>query len=190
LLTDEISYFAHSNFAKILALPTISPIFINGLCYMFAELDKVELPKPLVQRMVNEFVTTASPPLFLTFMVPAHMEVGAFLLGTFFRWSVLSELQSQGESYSKMHLKILECMSSIEPTSPTKPVVYTKFFEVIIDSLLQAAKTTESEAIQRSILKLAQLVQASKPFLYGNIPILMERLSQLPKNSLMSLVVK
>jgi Domain of unknown function (DUF4507) len=115
------------------------------------------------------------------------MEVGAFLIGTYFRWTVLSELFEDKPSYSKLHLTILECLSSLEP--PLKPVVYTKYLETIADQIQRASKVKEPERVQRSLEKFAQLIQITKNFLYGNIPLLMEKLKQLPKNSLMELVI-
>lgn len=79
-------------------------------------------------------------------------------------------------------------MSNVEVTA--KPVVYTKYLEVIIEQIQKAlVKVKDPERIQRSLEKLAQLIQVSKNFLYGNIPLLMEKLKMLPKNPILELVI-
>lgn len=172
-------------------MASISPLFVNSLCLIFAETFKDDnLPTAIVGSLVTEFVQSSTSPAFVyTFSIPAHVEVGAFLLGSFFRWTVLSELYEEKPSYSKLHLKILECMSNLDPAAAAKPIVYTKYLETIIDQIERAAKIKNPETIQRSLEKFAQLVQVSKIYFYGNIPLFVERLKLLPKNSLLELVI-
>lgn len=123
-----------------------------------------------------------------TFTIPAHAEIGAFILGSFFRWTILSELYDPKPLYSKMHLKLLEVLSDIDQIVTSKPVISTKHLEAIIDQIERAGLTKEPETIQRSLEKFAQLVQVSKIFLFGNIPQFADRLSKLPRNGLLDLV--
>ncbi|CAG9807970.1 unnamed protein product [Chironomus riparius] len=188
LLINEITYYSNNSLAKLKSLPTLSPLFTNSLCLIFAETYKDTLPTQIIGELITEFMTLS--PFIYIFNIPSHVEVGAFLLGTFFRWTVLSELYEEAPSLSKLHLKILECLSSVDIKSPSKPIVYTKFLEVIIDQILKASKVIDPEKIQKSLEKFAQLIQISKSFLYGNIPLLMDRLKTLPKNPLMELVLR
>lgn len=189
LLINEITFFANNSIDKLKNLATLSPLFVNSLCMIFAETYKDDqMPTPIIGSLVTEFVQTSSPPFIYTFTIPAHVEIGAMLLGSFFRWTVLSEL-SEEKSYSRLHLKLLECLSTAEFPVQAKPVVHTKYMDTIIDQIERAAKVKNPETIQRSIEKLAQLVQVSKAFLYGNLSILVERLKKLPKNALMDLVI-
>lgn len=190
LLINEITFFASKNLHKLRSLPTLSPIFTNALCLIFAETYKDDqLPTSIIANLIVDFMSLSPSPLVYTFSIPAHNEMGAFILVGFFRWIVLSELYEDQPSYSKLHLKILECLSMIDLQSPSKPIVYTKYLENIIDQINRASKTKDSERVQRSIEKLAQIIQISKNFLYGNIPMLMEKLKSLPKNALMEMII-
>jgi hypothetical protein len=146
------------------------------------------LPTKIIGELITEFMTLS--PFIYIFNIPSHIEVGTFLLGSFFRWTILSELYEDTPSLSKLHLKILECLSSVDIKSSSKPIVYTKFLEGIIDQIQKAAKIKDPERVQKSLEKFAQLIQISKNFLYGNIPLLMERLRSLPKNPLMDLILR
>lgn len=189
LLINEITYFASNSMDKLKALPTLSPLFTNSLCLIFAETFKDDqLPTKIIGELITDFM--ALSPFIYIFSIPTHIEVGAFLLGAFFRWTILSELYEDTPSFSKLHLKILECLSNVDIKSPSKPIVYTKFLEAIIDQIHRAAKIKEPEKIQRSLEKFAQLIQISKSYLYGNIPFLMDKLKTLPKNPLMELILK
>lgn len=190
LLINEITIFANNSIEKLKSLALLSPLFVNSLCLIFAETFKEEqLPTPIIASLVTEFVQSSSPPFIYCFMTPQHVEVGALILASFYRWTCLSELYETKSSYSKLHLKILECMSSVDPVT-AKPIVYTKYLETIIDLILRSVKAKGPDHAQRSLEKVAQLVQVSKTYLYGNIPLLIERLSLLPKNSLLELVIK
>ena len=189
LLINEITYYSNNSLAKLKSLPTLSPLFTNSLCLIFAETYKDDmLPTKIIGELITEFMTLS--PFIYIFNIPSHIEVGAFLLGTFFRWTILSELYEEAPSLSKLHLKILECLSSVDIKSPSKPIVYTKFLEVIIDQIQKASKVKANDRVQKSLEKFAQLIQISKSFLYGNIPLLMERLKTLPKNPLMELILR
>lgn len=168
----------------------MSPIFVNSLCLIFAEIFKDEqLPTPIIASLITEFIQFAPlPPFMFTFTIPAHVEIGAFILGSFFRWTILSELCDPKPLYSKMHLKLLEVLSDIDQIVTSKPVISTKHLETVIDQIERAGLTKEPETIQRSLEKFAQLVQVSKIFLFGNIPQFADRLSKMPKNALLDLV--
>ena len=143
------------------------------------------MPTLRIASLITEFIqSTPSAPLMFTFTIPAHAEIGALLLGSFFRWTILGELYDEPKvTYSRMHLKLLECLSSAEQIAPAKPIVATKYLEIIVDQIERAIPIRSPEVITRSIEKFAQLIQVSKPFLYGNIPRFIERLDQsLPKN--------
>lgn len=188
LLINEITYYANSNFSKLKSLPDLSPLFVNALCLIFAETYVELMPPPLIGNLVTVFVDSISPPFVFTFTIPNHVEVGALLLGTFYRWAVLSEIyEDKAANYSNFHLKILECIS--DWTAPSKPIVYTKYLETIIDQIQRAAKIKEPEKLQRSIEKLAQILQVSKTYMFGNVPMLIEKLKSLPKNFLLDLVM-
>lgn len=190
LLINEVTFFANNSIEKFKSLAIISPFFVNSLSVIFAETFKDDqMPTPIIRTLITEFVSSTSPPFIYTFSVPVHIEIGAFLLGAFYKWAVLSEFHGEGPYYSKLHLKILECMSSLDLTTPAKPVLYTKYLIDIIDYIERASKTSEPEVTQRSLEKFAQLMQVSKLFLYGNLPLLIERLKALPKNSLLELVI-
>lgn len=191
MLINEITFFANNSIDKLKSLGTMSPLFVNTLCLTFAETFKDEqLPTPIIGSLVTEFIQSSSPAFLYNFNITAHVEVGAVILAALYRWTVLSELYEEKPSYSKLHLKILECMSGIDgTTAQSKPIVYTKYLDIIIDQIQRAALTKDPERVQRSLEKFAQLIQVSKTYLYGNIPLLMERLRSLPKNSLMELVV-
>lgn len=191
LLINEITFFANNSVEKFKALSGISPLFVNSLSVIIAETFKDEqMPTPIIGRLITEFVqSSTSPPFVYTFTVPIHIEIGAFLLGAFYRWTVLSEFHDEGPAYSRLHLKLLECMSSLDPLAPTKPVIYTKHLVDIIDQIERTATIKGPEITQKSLEKFAQLVQASKSYLYGNVPLLIERLKGLPKNSLLELVI-
>jgi hypothetical protein len=189
LLINEITYYSNNSLDKLKSLPTLSPLFTNSLCLIFAETYKDDmLPTKIIGELITEFMTLS--PFIYIFNIPSHIEVGAFLLGAVFRWTILSELYEESPSFSKLHLKILECLSSVDIKSPSKPIVYTKFLEIIIDQIQKASKVKDPERIQRSLEKFAQLIQISKSFLYGNIPLLMEKLKLLPKNPLMELILR
>lgn len=171
------------------SLSILSPLFVNALCLIFAETYKDEqMPTAIIGNLITDFLQAPAPAFLYTF--PAHVEVGALIIGSFYRWSVLSELYEEKPSYSPTHLKMLEIISGLDLTNPlTKPIVYTKYLENIADQIQRAAMTKDPERVQRSLEKFAQIVQVSKIYLYGNIPLLMERLKTLPKNSLMELVI-
>lgn len=191
LLINEVTFFANNSIDKLKSVAVISPLFVNSLCLIFAETFKDDqLPTAIVGSLVTEFVQTKpQPPFILSFTIATHHEIGALILGSFMRWAVLSELLEEKPSYSCMHLQILKCLSCIEPGSILKPMVATKYIEAIIDQIEKAAKVKEPERVQNSLEKLAQLVQVSKQFLYGSIPMLLERLQNLPKNPLLTLVI-
>lgn len=192
MLIDEITFYASSSFEKLKALPAISPMFVNALCLIFSETFKDDiLPKPVIHELITEFISCSNPPPFIyTFAVPAHIDAGATILASLFRWTVFSDLnETKPLSYSKLHLKLLECLTTIDPTAVTKPIIYTKHLEPIIDYIQRTAQVKEPERIQKSLEKFAQLVQVSKVFFYGNIPLFVEKLKQLPSNSLMQLVI-
>ncbi|KAG5675519.1 hypothetical protein PVAND_005415 [Polypedilum vanderplanki] len=190
-LIQEIIYFSCNSLDKLKALPSISPMFTNALCLVAAETFKDDLPSPVIGELLITFMSyNPSPPIIFTFTIPAHIEVGSFILGALFKYTILSELYEEKPSYSKLHLKILECLSNIEITSPSKPIIYTKYLESIADHILRATKViNDPERIQKSIEKFSQLIQISKSYLYGNIPQLFEKLRTLPRNALMDLVL-
>lgn len=187
LLINEITYFSNNSLDKLKALPVLSPLFTNSLCLIFAETFKDD---QLPSKIIADLVTLSPSPFISFFSIPTHVEIGAFIIGSFFRWDVISEIyEGQPYSYSQLHLKILNEMSNVDVTA--KPIVYTKYLEVIVEQIQRASlKVKDPERIQRSIEKFAQLIQVSKNFLYGNIPALMEKLKMLPKNPLMELVIK
>lgn len=189
LLINEITFFSSNSLDKLKILPLLSPLFTNALCLIFAETFKDDqLPTRVLAELVTEFLNFSPSPFIFCFSIPSHVETGSFLIGSFFRWIVLSELFEEPYSYSRLHLKILNEMSNVEVTA--KPVVYTKYLEVIIEQIQKAlVKVKDLERIQRSLEKLAQLIQVSKNFLYGNIPLLMEKLKMLPKNPILELVI-
>lgn len=172
------------------SLSILSPLFVNALCLIFAETYKDEqMPTAIIGSLITDFLQAPSPAFLYTFNIPAHVEVGALIIGSFYRWSVLSELYEEKPSYSKSHLKMLEIISGLDPAALIKPIVYTKYLDNIIDQIQRAAVTKDPERVQRSVEKFAQIIQVSKIYLYGNIPLMMERLKTLPKNSLMELVI-
>lgn len=190
LLINEITFFSSNSLDKLKILPLLSPLFTNALCLIFAETFKDDqLPTRVLAELVTEFLNFTPSPFIFCFSIPSHVETGAFLIGSFFRWSVLSELfDEQPYSYSKLHLKILNEMSNVEVTA--KPLVYTKYLEVIIEQIQKSlVKIKDPERVQRSVEKLAQLIQVSKNYLYGNIPMLMDKLKMLPKNPILDLVI-
>lgn len=191
LLIIEITFFANNSIDKLKSLATLSPLFVNALCLIFAETFKDEqLPTAIIGSLVTEFIQSPTSPAFIyTFTIPTHIEVGAIILAAFFRWTVLSEFHEEKPSYSKLHLRILECLSSVDPSTPAKPIVYTKYLEPIVDQIQKAAKVLSPERVQMSLEKFAQLLLVSKMYLYGNIPLLMERIKLLPKNSLLELAI-
>lgn len=172
-------------------LPVISPLFVNSLSLFIAETFKDDqMPTPILGKLITEFVQSlASPPFIFSFTVPVHIEIGAFLTATFYRWVVLSEFHDEGPAYSRLHLKLLEVMSLLDPSAPTKPIIYTKHLIEICDQIERAAKTKSPETTQKCLEKFAQLVQVSMNYLYGSIPLFMERLKSLPKNYLMEMVI-
>jgi hypothetical protein len=190
-LINEITFFASSSMDKLRALPSLSPMFTNALCLICAETYKEDqLPAPIIGELLTEFMShTPSPPIVFTFTIPTHIEVGSLILCSLFRFTILSELFEEKSSYSALHLKILECLTTIDISSPSKPIIYTKYLENIADQISRAAKVKEPEKVQKSLEKFAQLIQISKNYLYGNIPMLMDKLKTLPKNSLMDLVI-
>jgi hypothetical protein len=186
LLINEITYFSNNSLDKLKALPVLSPLFTNSLCLIFAETFKDD---QLPSKIIADLVTLSPSPFISFFSIPIHVEIGAFIIGSFFRWDVISELYEEPYSYSQFHLKILNEMSNVELTS--KPIVYTKYIEAIVEQIQRASlKVKDPERIQRCLEKLAQLIQVSKNFLYGNMPSLMEKLRNLPKNPLLELVIK
>lgn len=193
LLINEITFFANNSTEKLKTLPTLSPLFVNALSMIFAETYKEEqLPTPIVASLIVEFLKTSNaPPILYTFAVPVHVEIGAFILSQFYRWTVLSELSEEATrntTYSQLHLKILECMSNIDPKS-NLPIIPTKNLEAIADLIGRAAKVKDPVTIQKSLEKFAQLVQVSKVYFYGNVSILIDHLKALPKNALLDLVI-
>jgi Domain of unknown function (DUF4507) len=172
-------------------LSLLSPLLVNAMCLIFAETFKDDqLPTPIIGSLATEFMSCPTPPFVFTFTIPQHLETGATILGSFFRWTVLSELYEEKPSYSSLHLKVLECITNVDPIGlPVKPIVQIKFLDPIIEIILRAAKTKEPERVQRSLEKFAQLIQVSKNYLYGNIPEFYRKLKLLPKNSFLELVI-
>jgi hypothetical protein len=191
LLINEITFFANNSIEKLKSLASLSPLFVNALCLIFAETFKDDqIPSGIIGELVTEFVqSSSSPPFMFTFTMPAQIDIGSLILASFFRWSVLSELYEEKPSYSRLHLKILECISNIDLATPGKPVIYTKHLENILDLIQKAVKVKEPEKVQRSLEKLASILGVSKAYLYGNVPLLIERLKALPKNSLLEIVI-
>lgn len=189
LLINEITFFSSNSLDKLKTLPLLSPLFTNALCLIFAETFKEDLPTRVLADLITEFMQFTPSPFIFCFSIPSHVETGAYLIAAFYRWSILSELhEEEPYVYSKFHLKILNEMSNVEMT--TKPVVYTKYLENIVDQIQKALlKPKDPERIQRCLEKLAQIIQVSKNYLYGNIPNLMDKLRKLPKNPLLDLVV-
>lgn len=158
LLIQEITYFSNNSLDKLKALPALSPLFTNSLCLIFAETFKDD---QLPTKIIADLVT--SSPFIFCFSIPTHIDTGAFIIGSFFRWDVLSELyeDNQPYCYSQLHLKILTELSNVEINA--KPVVYTKYMEVIVEQIQRASlKIKDPERIQRSVEKFAQLIQVSK----------------------------
>lgn len=190
LLINEITFFASNSLDKLKTLPVLSPLFTNAFCLILAENYKDDLLPPKIHtELLTEFMSFHPSPFIFCFSIASHIDTGSYLIGSFFRWSVLSELyDDQPYSYSRLHLKILNEMSNAEITA--KPVVYTKYLEVIVDQIQKSmTKIKDPERIQRALEKFAQLIQVSKNYLYGNIPLLMEKLKMLPKNPLLDLVI-
>lgn len=123
-----------------------------------------------------------------TFSIPAHAETGSLIVTTFFRWVVLSEMFDPNPLYSQMHLKLLECLSNTELVVPAKPIIKIKHLENILDQIERAVLTKDMEVVQKSLFILAQVVQVLKPFLFGNVPKFLSRLSNLPKHPLLDIV--
>lgn len=190
LLINEITFFSNSSFDKLKSLARVSPLFVNSLCLVFAETFRDEhLPTTVVASLVTEFIQeTPLPPFMFTFSIPAYAEIGSLIVATFFRWIVLSEIHDPKALYSQMHLKLLECLSNTELVVPAKPIITTKHLENIIDQIERAVLTKEKEVVQKSLLILAQVIQVLKPFLFGNIPKFISRLSNLPNNALLDIV--
>lgn len=156
LLINEITYFSNNSLEKLKALPTLSPLFTTSLFLIFAETFKDD---QLPTKIIAELVTLSPSPFIFCFSIPTHIETGAFILGSFLRYDVISELYDEPYSYSQLHLKILnEMMGNVELTA--KPIVYTKYLEAIVEQIQRACvKIKDPERIQRSIEKFAQLIQ-------------------------------
>lgn len=112
LLINEVTFFANNETQKLKTLSVLSPLFVNALSLIFAETYKDDLmPTPIVASLITEFLQSANaPPILYTFTVPVHVEVGAFILTAIYRWTVLSEFHEERTIYSKLHLRILECL--------------------------------------------------------------------------------
>lgn len=190
LLIQEITFYSNGSVDKLKSLPTLSPIFTNALCLVFAENYKDDqTPPPLVGNLLTEFMEVSPPSFIFTFTIPSHVESGSIILAAFFRWSVLNEIKDLRPSYSHFHLKVIECIASIDPLLPSKPIVNTKSLESIADSILRLKSSADEEKVQKSLLKFAQIVQVSKKFMHGNVTVFKEKLKFLPKNSLLDLVI-
>lgn len=190
LLINEITFFANNSISKLKILPSKAPLLVNAISLIFAETFKEDiLPPPIIGSLLTAFVDEPTPPFILTFAVHQHYEIGSTIMGSFLRWTVLSELFEEKPSYSRLHLKVLESITNIDPMIVVKPIVQIKHLDPTIDLILRAAKTKEPERVQRSVEKFAQLIQAIKTYLYGNIPHFIERMKLLPKNSFLDLVI-
>jgi hypothetical protein len=190
LLITEILFYANNSVEKLKTLPMISPIFTNALCLVFAETFTDEkMPPKLIGELLVEFMKVSPPSFIFTFTIPSHIESGSIILAAFFRWSVLSEILEEKSNYSHFHLKILECIASIDLKIASKPIIYTKYLENVAEMIIRLGSCHQPEKVQKSLLKFAQIVQVSKKFLYGNIPSFVEKLKCLPKSSLLDLVI-
>lgn len=192
LLITEVLYYANNSVDKLKTLPAVSPIFTNALCLVFAETFKNEnLPPPLVGQLLVEFMKTSPPSFIYTFAIPSHVESGSIIIAAFFRFSVISVIIEEKSSYSHVHLKILECLASIDVTIPSKPIICTKHLENIADLIHRLSAHYPLERVAQSYMKFAQIVQLSKKFLYGNIPMFVEKLKCIrPHISLLERVIE
>lgn len=190
LLIQEITFYLNGSVDKLKSLPAESPIFTNALCLIFAEnYMNDQTPPPLIGNLLVEFIEVMPPSFVFTFTIPSHVDSGSLILAAFFRWSVLNELKDLKPSYSHFHLKVIECIASIDPLLKAKPTVRTENLENIADSILKLKNAVDDGKVQKSLLKFAQIVQVSKKFMQGNLTVFREKLKLLPKNSLMDMVL-
>jgi Domain of unknown function (DUF4507) len=116
IIINEITFYVNNSIEKVKSLAEISPLFVNALLLIFAETFKEDqLPSPIIGSMITEFIQSSTAPSFMCmFAVPGHADVAAHLLGSFFRWTVLGELYEEKSSYSKLHLKVVECLNNVD----------------------------------------------------------------------------
>jgi hypothetical protein len=190
LLINEITFFANNSISKFEMLGTLAPLLVNAMSLIFAETYKDDqLPTPIIGSLVTAFVEDSTPPYILTFAVPSHYDIGSTIMGSYLRWTVLSELYEEKPSYSRLHFRVLESFTNIDPMIIVKPIVQIKHLDPNFDIILRAAKTRDPERVQRAVEKFAQMIQVIKGCLYGNVPQFVERMKMLPKNSFLDLVI-
>ena len=186
-LVEEILFFSDNSLNQFKLLPTSAILLSNSFLQLISEIfvDQ-QFPPPVIQDIITEWVSKY-PILFA--YGPQVSETGSIALAGLIRWCSLAPLFENQPNYSKLHLSLLQSLSNQEAIT-VKPVIFTKQLEVVIDVFLKVFKTTkEQEDVQKSLERFAQIIAIARQYLYGNVPLFVERLKKLPSNLLLDIVI-
>ncbi|KAG5670812.1 hypothetical protein PVAND_001050 [Polypedilum vanderplanki] len=193
-LIQEITCFS-LNFTKsfriLTTLPQYSAVMTNTIYLITTENFKNQqlLPSNLRDLFAIWMSYASKSQLFFTLIHDAQYGLGTFLLCSFCKYIILNEFTEKSPSYSTMHLKIIECLTSEEVRVNAKPTIDAYYFLDLITTIQAEIGKKNHQDIENAIDKLAQHVQVTKPFFLGNTTLLYATLKQLPQTALLKLVL-
>lgn len=187
-LVEEILLFSDNSLNQFKLLPTSAVLFSNSFLQLISEIfvDQ-QFPPSIIQDIITEWVSKY--PTLLFSYGPQVSETGSIALAGLIRWCCLAPLFDNQPNYSKLHLSLLQSLSNQEAIT-VKPVIFTKQLEVVVDVFLKVSKTTKDEEdVQKSLERFSQIIAIARQYLYGNVPLFVERLKKLPSNLLLDIVI-
>lgn len=211
LIKDFIT-FAKKPSEQLKSLPMIAPRFAANFMTAVSDLylnesrNNCQPPPSLILEVFTDWITE-NPVICLASQQQLALPTGAIAmpvstpLSNLIRWCVLAPIYDSKESYSKLHLGLLQSLLQSSPASPNLPAtaLNAQHLGLIINTLQSQARkiepfdqTDKNSGIELSLERFAQAIQVglSSRAIFGNISQLICRLETLPHNILMDIVIK
>lgn len=210
-LVNDFVVFSNSSLKTLVNLPALSPRFV---CNFISDVTDIYLneskglvfPPAALLDLITEWVSQ-NPALCFASQKQASLPVGCIPmpgltpLAGLIRWCVLSSLNKIGESYSKLHLAVLQSLVEAKTKSTNiNLILNSQHLGIIINSIQTKAELLkmsgqnpeENEEIQVSEERFAQAIQIglASNCIFGSTVQLLCRLETLPRNPLLEIVIK
>ncbi|XP_065354295.1 integrator complex subunit 15 [Calliphora vicina] len=208
-LVSDFIIFSRKTSEQLKQLPLVAPHFAANLMTAVADLYLNEqrgvltAPPDALLDVFCEWITE-NPSLCLASQQPLALPIGAIAmpvvtpLAGLIRWSVLSPLVSTRNTYSNLHLSLLQTLLEIVNNGPPTALSVQHLAMIAVPLKNHAARLTADQIdpstnvdFQKCLERYAQAVQVglSGNCVYGNVSQLLCALESLPPHSLMKIVI-
>uniref|UniRef100_U5ERW7 Uncharacterized protein n=1 Tax=Corethrella appendiculata TaxID=1370023 RepID=U5ERW7_9DIPT len=207
--------FSNKSSEQLKSLPMVAPRFVANFMtavtdlYFNSSRGSLVGPPELLLEVITDWVSE-NPSICLASQQQLALPSGAIAmppmtaLSGLIRWCVLAPMiQNTKQTYSKLHLAILQSLMEAAPPNTAPPTAINSQHLGLIISTLQnesdqivkknpGINLKNNPFLSTSLERFAQAIQVAltSRCIFGNIPQLICRLETLPNNKLLQIVIK